>query len=159
MVEQDWVEAVIGLGPNLFYNSPMEVLHRRLQPAQAGRTQGQGAVHRRGERGHARAGAELPQARAPAAHPGAFKAFADAPGFARVATLAEIARQRRQSVDSAVRERQSASAAAAAGDDQPASLAEAWDAWQESGRAFWQQMDALVETLDGLGVAKEASDA
>ena len=40
-----------------------------------------------------------------------------------------------------------------------ASLAEAWDAWQESGRAFWQQMDALVETLDGLGVAKEASDA
>ena len=24
MVEQDWVEAVIGLGPNLFYNSPME---------------------------------------------------------------------------------------------------------------------------------------
>ena len=55
--------------------------------------------------------------------------------------------------------RQSASAAAAAGGDQPASLAEAWDAWQESGRAFWQQMDALVETLDGLGVAKEASDA
>ena len=49
--------------------------------------------------------------------------------------------------------------AAAPGGDQPASLAEAWDAWQESGRAFWQQMDALVETLDGLGVAKEASDA
>jgi len=45
------------------------------------------------------------------------------------------------------------------GGDQPASLAEAWDAWQESGRAFWQQMDALVETLDGPGVAKEASDA
>ena len=26
MVEEDWVEAVIGLGPNLFYNSPMEAM-------------------------------------------------------------------------------------------------------------------------------------
>jgi type I restriction-modification system DNA methylase subunit len=24
LIEQDWVECVIGLGPNLFYNSPME---------------------------------------------------------------------------------------------------------------------------------------
>jgi len=26
MVEEDWIEAVIGLGPNLFYNSPMEAM-------------------------------------------------------------------------------------------------------------------------------------
>ena len=30
------------------------------------------------------------------------------------------------------------------------SLRSAWDQWQTDGRAFWQQMDALVETLDGL---------
>ena len=30
------------------------------------------------------------------------------------------------------------------------SLRSAWDHWQSDGRAFWQQMDALVETLDGL---------
>ena len=30
------------------------------------------------------------------------------------------------------------------------SLRSAWDQWQADGRAFWQQMDALVETLDGL---------
>jgi hypothetical protein len=30
------------------------------------------------------------------------------------------------------------------------SLRSAWAQWQTDGRAFWQQMDALVETLDGL---------
>jgi type I restriction enzyme M protein len=30
------------------------------------------------------------------------------------------------------------------------SLRSAWAHWQNDGRAFWQQMDALVETLDGL---------
>jgi type I restriction enzyme M protein len=38
MVEQDWVEAVIGLGPNLFYNSPMEacvVVCNRRKPQHA----------------------------------------------------------------------------------------------------------------------------
>jgi type I restriction enzyme M protein len=30
------------------------------------------------------------------------------------------------------------------------SLRSAWAQWQNDGRAFWQQMDALVETLDGL---------
>ena len=36
MIEQDWVEAVIGLGPKLFYNSPMEscvVICNRKKPA------------------------------------------------------------------------------------------------------------------------------
>ncbi len=30
------------------------------------------------------------------------------------------------------------------------SLRSAWEKWQSDGRSFWQQMDALVETLDGL---------
>jgi len=29
-------------------------------------------------------------------------------------------------------------------------VTKAWDTWQTSGREFWLQMDALVETLDGL---------
>ena len=41
MVEQDWVEAVIGLGANLFYNSPMEscivVCNRRKRTAHKGK--------------------------------------------------------------------------------------------------------------------------
>mgnify|MGYP002682346669 CR=1 FL=1 len=41
MLELDWVEAVIGLGPNLFYNSPMEscvvVCNRRKPAARKGK--------------------------------------------------------------------------------------------------------------------------
>ena len=33
---------------------------------------------------------------------------------------------------------------------EPATLSAAWVQWQTDGRTFWQQMDALVETLDGL---------
>jgi type I restriction enzyme M protein len=29
-------------------------------------------------------------------------------------------------------------------------LTAVWAEWEEVGRAFWLQMDALVETLDGL---------
>jgi type I restriction enzyme M protein len=37
IIEADWIEAVIGLGPNLFYNSPMEscvVVLRRNKPVE-----------------------------------------------------------------------------------------------------------------------------
>ena len=30
------------------------------------------------------------------------------------------------------------------------SLRSAWAQWQNDGRAFWQQMDTLVEALDGV---------
>jgi type I restriction enzyme M protein len=33
---------------------------------------------------------------------------------------------------------------------QPQALQDAWSAWEESGRAFWIEMDAVVEMLDGL---------
>ncbi|MBV2262835.1 MAG: type I restriction-modification system subunit M [Thauera sp.] len=159
MIEQDWVEAVVGLGPNLFYNSPMEscilICNRRKPAERQGRVLFIDAV---GEVTRERAQSFLKPEHQQRIL-GAFKAFADTPGFARVATLAELHKNAGNLSIPLYVKRQSASAAAAAGGDQPASLAEAWDAWQESGRAFWQQMDALVETLDGLGVAKEASDA
>jgi type I restriction enzyme M protein len=34
------------------------------------------------------------------------------------------------------------------GDDRP--LPELWAAWEQNGREFWQEMDALVEMLDNL---------
>ena len=149
MVEQDWVEAVIGLGPNLFYNSPMESCIVICNRKKIGCTQGQGDLHRRGERGHPRTGAELPHARAPAAHPGCLQ---DVCGCARFRQGRHAGRDRRQcgqSVDPAVRE------APCRGHRyrqqwRCVSLRSAWSQWQSDGRAFWQQMDALVETLDGL---------
>ena len=35
-------------------------------------------------------------------------------------------------------------------DGQPATLPAAWEQWQAASAPFWQQMDALVDTLDGL---------
>ncbi len=34
------------------------------------------------------------------------------------------------------------------------SLAEVWAAWEEDGRAFWKQMDALVDSLEELARIK-----
>ncbi len=36
------------------------------------------------------------------------------------------------------------------GEGNQTSLRAAWENWQSDGRGFWRQMDALVETLDGL---------
>ena len=43
-----------------------------------------------------------------------------------------------------------AAAPATQGNGQAVTLQSAWAQWQTDGRVFWQQMDALVETLDGL---------
>jgi type I restriction enzyme M protein len=51
-----------------------------------------------------------------------------------------------------------AAAPALGSDGQAVTLRSAWDQWQADGRPFWQQMDALVETLDGL-VQEGATDA
>jgi type I restriction enzyme M protein len=79
----------------------------------------------------------------------AYKTFTDVPGFAKVATLAEIgANAGNLSIPLYVKRIAAAIATDCNGD--AVSLSSAWDQWQTDGRAFWQQMDALVETLDGL---------
>lgn len=40
---------------------------------------------------------------------------------------------------------------------EPKSLRSAWDEWEKSGRAFWREMDAFVEVLNGL-VERELAD-
>ncbi|MFN3335198.1 MAG: N-6 DNA methylase, partial [Caldilinea sp.] len=75
----------------------------------------------------------------------AYKTFTDVPGFAKVATLAEIgANAGNLSIPLYVKR------IAADSNGDAVSLRSAWAQWQTDGRAFWQQMDALVETLDGL---------
>jgi len=147
MVEQDWVEAVIGLGPNLFYNSPMEscivVCNRKKAAARKGKVIFIDAVN---EVTRERAQSFLKpdhQQRILAAS----EAFVDVPGFAKVATLAELAANGSNLSIPLYVKRQSA---VAAHSDEAASLGAAWAQWQSDGRTFWRQMDALVETLDGL---------
>ncbi|MCW2313405.1 type I restriction system adenine methylase HsdM [Rhodoferax antarcticus] len=158
MIEQDWVEAVIGLGPNLFYNSPMEsciVICNRKKPAA-----------RKGKVLFIDAVAEVTRERAQSflkpEHQkrilDTFKAFADVPGFAKVATLAEIAAVA-GNLSIPLHVKRVAAAPATDSNGDAVSLQSTWDQWQTDGRAFWLQMDALVETLDGLAMDKEVDHA
>ena len=68
LIEADLIECVLGLGPNLFYNSPMEacvVICRTAKPKSA---QGQDPVHQRRERSHPRTRPELSHRRPHRAH-------------------------------------------------------------------------------------------
>jgi len=154
LVESDLLECVLGLGPNLFYNSPMEacvVICRSRKPAdRQGKILFIDAVHE--------VARERAQSFLKPEHQrrilGAYQAFADDPGFAKVATIAgvlqkngnlSIPRYVRPPVDTA-----------ANGGDQ--NLKTAWAAFDANGREFWLQMDALVDMLDGA-VVEEAVDA
>jgi type I restriction enzyme M protein len=148
MVEQDWVEAVIGLGPNLFYNSPMEscilVCNRKKTAARKGKVIFIDAVNE--------VTRERAQSFLTSAHQqhilAAYKTFVDVSGFVKVATLAEIgANAANLSIPLYVKRLATAIATDSNGD--AVSLHSAWAQWQNDGRAFWQQMEALVETLDG----------
>ena len=141
MVEQDWVEAVIGLGPNLFYNSPMEscivICNRKKAAARKGKVIFIDAVNEvTRERAQSFLKPEHQQRIL-----SAYKTFADVPGFAKVATLAEIgANAGNLSIPLYVKRIAAAIATDSNGD--AVSLRSAWDQWQTDGRAFWQQMDA-----------------
>ncbi len=75
--------------------------------------------------------------------------FADMLGFAKVTTLAEIGTNaHNQPIPPFVKRIAATFATDSNGD--AISLRSAWDKWQIGGIAFWQQMNALVGTLDGL---------
>ena len=79
----------------------------------------------------------------------AYKTFADVPGFAKVATLAEIG-DNAANLSIALYVKRISAAAANDSSRDTASLRSVWARWQKDGRTFWRQMDALVEILDGL---------
>jgi type I restriction enzyme M protein len=150
LVESDRVECVLGLGPGLFYNSPMEacvVICRSQKPeARKGRILFIDAV------------AEIARERAQsflrpdhqARILSAYHAFADDPGFAAVASVADVlAADGNLSIARYVKR---SKAAVADG----ATLAATWAAFDEEGRDFWTGMDGLVDMLDGLTPAEDA---
>lgn len=147
LIEADLVECVLGLGPNLFFNSPMEacVLFCRSQkPAdRKGRLLFINGVN---EIARERAVSFLkPQHQKRMRK--AYEAFADEPGFAKVATLDEAA-SRGHSLSISLYVADEPPHGTPNTDDR--NLADTWTEWHRDGREFWQQMDALVDTLDGL---------
>ncbi len=152
LVESDLIECVLGLGPNLFYNSPMEacvLLCRTRKPAS-----------RRGRILFINAARDVARERAVSLlkpeHQkrilATYHAFSDEPGFASVATIAEvldkggnlsIPRYVRTPLDNAIVANKN--------------LKSTWPAFDASDQEFWVQMDVLLDVLDA--VVDEAMDA
>lgn len=156
LVEMDLLECVLGLGPNLFYNSPMEacvVICRTSKPAvRKGKVLFIDAVH---EVARERAQSFLkPEHQARILE--AYKAFADDPGFAKVVPTEEIlGKDSNLSIPRYVRPLETINGN---GVKDGQDLKKAWSAFEASGREFWEQMDDLVDMLDGV-VAGEADNA
>lgn len=151
LVETDMVECVLGLGPNLFYNSPMEacvVVCRSKKPlAREGQTLFIDAVHE-----VARVGAQsflMPQHQQRIL--AAYRAFEAEAGFAAVAATDEILTNQG---DLTVHHYVSRTNATSSEPSQ--SLNESWVGFDTTGREFWLAMDQLIETLDGT-IGEEVS--
>lgn len=153
LIEADLVECVLGLGPNLFYNSPMEACvvfcRSRKPPDRRGKIMLIDAV---GEIARERSVSFLRpehQERIKAA----YDAFAEQEGFAKVATIAEVAaRDYSLSIPLFVTR---GSAPLGTITRSATSLAQAWANWDEARRTYWTEMDALIGMLDGLTAAAQ----
>ena len=153
LIEADWVECVLGLGPGLFYNSPMEacviVCRSRKTPARQGRVLFIDAVAEiTRESGQSFLRPEH-QARILAA----YQAFADEPGFTAVVSTTDVLRvDGNLSIARYVKKPKPQVQAGKA-----VTLDTAWDAFDAEGRNFWTGMDALVDMLDGLEEVEDAN--
>jgi len=154
LVEADLVECVLGLGPNLFYNSPMEacvvVCRSQKPPERHGHILFIDAVNE--------VTRERAQSFLKSEHQTrileAYRSFGGDPGFAQAATQDEIVAQGYSlSIPLYVKR---ALNNAANGDGR--SLSQLWAAWKQDGRVFWQEMNALVEMLDGLRAGEVGDD-
>jgi len=153
LIECDLLECVLGLGPNLFYNSPMEacvVVCRTAKPAE-----------RQSKILFIDAVKEVARERAQSflkvEHQAkileAYRQFADQPGFAAVATTEEVlSKEGNLSIPRYVRPLGNNN------NNGEQSLKKAWAAFETEGREFWQQMDELVEMLDGLAAGEVEHD-
>lgn len=154
LVESDLVECVLGLGPGLFYNSPMEacVVICRSKKRQ----------NIKGNILFIDAVAEVARERAQSLlrtkHQdhilSAYQKFEDDPGFAAVVSVADVlAKEGSLSIPLYVKK-----PTPKVEPGQETTLAGAWAEFDERGREFWTEMDALVDMLDGV-VAEEVNDA
>lgn len=153
LVESDLVECVLGLGPGLFYNSPMEacvvVCRSKKQKDIKGKILFIDAV--------AEVARERVQSFLRSEHQdrvlAAYQSFKDEPGFSAVVSVDEVlAKDGSLSIPLYVRKPKPK---VAPGEE--TTLAEAWAAFDEGAREFWIQMGALVDMLDGA-VTEEETD-
>ena len=149
MIDQDWVEAVIGLGPNLFYNSSMEscilICSRKKASNRKGKVIFIDAIK---EVSRERAQSFLkPEHQLKILS--TFSSFSDEPGFSKVVTLQEInSNQGNLSIPLYVKRPDANPSFLGVVDRDDGSIKASWKEWKSSGRQFWQDMDELIESLD-----------
>lgn len=146
LVEADLVECVLGLGPNLFYNSPMEaciiICRTRKPPERQGRILFIDAVHEVARM----QGQSFLKPEHQSRILSTYQSYNNDPGFATIATLEEIATQDYSlSIPLYVRRTTANNQT-----EEVKTLAEVWADWEQGSRAFWLEMDALVDMLDSL---------
>ena len=153
LVESDLLDCVVGLGPNLFYNSPMEacvvVCRTRKPSVRRGKVMFINAVREVAREG-----------RQSLLGPGhqhrilkAYRAFATEPGFAAVVPAGEIL----ESAGNLSIVRHVGQPARPAGELTQRDLNTAWADVEASGNEFWQRMDAAVQMLErGAGEPRDA---
>ena len=138
LVEADLVECVLGLGPNLFYNSPMEacivICRSRKPPERQGKVLFIDAVD---EIARERSMSFLkPEHQERIAE--AYRSFTSEPGLTLVASLDEIAAQE-YSLSIPLYVQKNSNGKGSNGDGR--SLRQLWADWQQESRLFWQEMD------------------
>ena len=148
LIEADLVECVLGLGPNLFYNSPMEACILICRNDKAAERKGKVLFIDALNEVTRERSMSLLKTKHQERIADAYRAYADETGFARVASQEEIAAQDYSlSIPlyvkrNGIREEQ--------GEYEVRSLATLWSEWEEDGQKFWGEMDKLVEMLDEL---------
>jgi type I restriction enzyme M protein len=149
LIEHDIVDCVLGLGPNLFYNSPMEacvVICRMHKPTE-----------RRGKVLFINAINEVTRERAQSFLEeehirhivAAYRTFTDEAGFARVATRDEI-QANGANLNIALYVRPAANGNSNGQPEKP--LATVIAEWEQSSRALRESMDELFATLEQAGI-------
>ena len=145
LLELDLIECVLGLGPNLFYNSPMEacvvICRTHKPPERQGYVLFIDAVH---EVARERAQSFLkPEHQEKILK--AYQTFSDEPGFAAVAAVdGVLANEGNLSIRRYVKPL--ARDTSGSSED----LVAIWAQFEASGRELWQQMDDLTVTFDAL---------
>ena len=151
LIKEDLVECVLGLGPGLFYNSPMEacviVCRNQKTPARQGRILFIDAV------------AEIAREKAlsflrpehQARILSAYKTFGDEPGFATVARTADVLRGEGNLslVRYVTRPKRQMNTKGRV------TLVDALEAFSAKGREFWTGMEGLADRLDELAPTEE----
>lgn len=144
LVESDLLECVLGLGPNLFYNSPMEACIIVCRTTKS--------VDRKGKVLFVNAVGEVTREKAQSvllpSHQdriaSAYRRFANEAGFSVVASREEIMqREMDLSIPLYVR-----NVGGSSDKEQGRTLVEKWDAFERDGAGFWEKMNSLLKLME-----------